>query len=170
MTARVLAILLFLSTLWAADPARPAPAFTMLRVNQPSIRLSQYRGKVVALAFIATTCPHCQQLTVELNQVAREYSSRGVQIVECAFNEDAPQAMREFLERFEPPFPVTYSAPAAVSAFLQRTMIDPRPMRVPILVLIDRGGVIRAEIGGEDGFFQNPGANLRARLDRMLAR
>jgi peroxiredoxin len=170
MITRALASALFLSTLWAGEPARPAPAFTMLRLNQPSIRLSQYRGKVVALAFIATTCPHCQQFTVELNQIDRDYSHRGVQIVECAFNDEGPQAMREFLERFEPRFPVTYSTPAAVSAFLQRTMLDPRPLRVPVLVLIDRAGMIREEIGGEDNFFQNPGANLRAKLDKMLAR
>jgi peroxiredoxin len=155
-------------TAWAGDTARTAPAFTMLRVNQPPVRLSQYRGKVVALAFILTTCSHCQQFTVELNQVAREYGGRGVQVVECAFNEDAVQTMPEFLERFTPPFPVTYSAPAAVSAFLQRTIFDTQPLRVPYLVLIDRSGVIRAEFPGESPFFQKPGANLREQLERLL--
>jgi hypothetical protein len=140
----------------------------MLRVNQPSLKLSQYRGKVVALAFILTTCGHCQQFTVELNQIAPAYAARGVQIVECALNEDALQSMPEFLERFTPTYPVTYSAPAAVAAFLQRTIFDERPLRVPYLVLIDRTGVIRAEFPGESEFFQNPGPNLRTQLDKML--
>jgi peroxiredoxin len=155
-------------TAWAGESARTAPAFTMLRMNQPAIRLSQYRGKVVALALILTTCSHCQQFTVELNQVAKEYAGRGVQVVECAFNEDALRTMPEFQERFTPPFPLTYSSPAAVSAFLQRTIFDVKPLNVPYLVLIDRSGVIRAEFPGESPFFQDAGTNLRAELNKLL--
>jgi peroxiredoxin len=167
MRGWVLSVVIALAV-WAGDTARNAPPFTMLRMNQPSIQLSQYRGKVVVLAFIQTTCPHCQQLTVELNQVARDYTKRGVQIVECAFNEDAGQTLNDFKERFAPPFPVTFSSAAAASVFLQRTVFDQRPMLVPYVVLIDRWGVIRAEIPGESDFFRNSGPNLRARLDRLL--
>jgi hypothetical protein len=140
----------------------------MLRLNQPPVKLSQYRGKALVLAFILTTCGHCQPFTVALNLIAREYVARGVQIVECAFNEDAVQSMPEFLERFTPRLPVTYSAPAAVTVFLQPTIFDQRPLRVPYLVLIDRAGIIRAEFPGESEFFQNPGPNLRVQLDKML--
>ena len=155
-------------TAWAGDKARTAPPFTMLQMNQPSLQLSHYRGKVVVLAFIQTTCAHCQQFTVELNQVAHEYGRRGVQMVECAFNDDAAQTLNDFKERFSPPYPVTFSSSAAVSAFLQRTFFDQRPLMVPYVVLIDRGGVIRAEISGENDFFRNAGPNLRAQLDRLL--
>ena len=101
--------------------------------------------------------------------MAPEYSRRGVQVVECAFNEDAAQTMQDFQQRFTPPFPVTFSSPAAVSAFLQRSILDQRPLQVPYLVLIDRAGLIRAEFPGESDFFQKPGSNLRAQLDRMLS-
>jgi hypothetical protein len=90
-------------------------------------------------------------------------------VVECAFNEDAAQTMQDFQQRFTPPFPLTFSSPAAVSAFLQRTIFDRRPVQVPYLMLIDRAGVIRAEFPGESEFFQKPGPNLRAELDRMLS-
>ena len=98
----------------AGEPSRPSPPFTMLRVNAPSLRLSQYRGKVVALAFIQTTCSHCQQLTAELSRITRDYAGRGVQVLECAFHDDAVATMSEFLQRFTPPFPVGYSTAAAV--------------------------------------------------------
>src|SRR5712671_2754336 len=97
----------------AADTARPSPAFTITRTGAAPLTLSQYRGKVVALAFIYTSCSHCQQLTTELNLIAREYQPRGVQILECAFNGDAIPTMPEFLQRFEPSFPVGYSTQAA---------------------------------------------------------
>jgi thiol-disulfide isomerase/thioredoxin len=152
------------------ETARPSPAFTLLRLGTTPLRLSQYRGKVVALAFIQTTCPHCQQLTTELNLIARDYAKRGVQIVECAFNDGAAAAMPEFLERFSPPFPVGYSNLAAVMAYLQIPIIDPRPVYVPYMVFIDRGGVIRAEYGGESPFFQYAGASVRGQLDKMLGK
>jgi len=155
---------------WAAEEARPSPPFSMLRVNAPPLRFSQYRGKVVAVAFIQTTCGHCQQLTTELNVIAREYAARGVQVLECAFNDDSASAIPDFLERFRPPYPVGYSNASAVMAYLQYTIIDPRPLMVPQMVFIDRAGMIRAQFPGESEFFRNAGANVRAQLDRMLER
>jgi thiol-disulfide isomerase/thioredoxin len=152
----------------AGESARPSPPFTMLRLGAPSLPFSRYRGKVIAVAFIQTTCAHCQQLTTELNLIARDYAGRGVQVLECAFNDDAVATMPEFLERFAPPFPVGYSTLAAVMAYLQYTIIDPHPLLVPQMVFIDRTGVIRAQYPGESDFFRNAGPNVRAQLDKML--
>jgi Redoxin len=156
------------STAPAADTARPSPAFTIERTGAPPLELTQYRGKVVALALIHTTCSHCQQLTVELNQIAPDYAGRGVQFLECAFNEDAVPSMPEFLQRFSPPFPVGYSTLVAVRAYLQYSSVDRRPLYVPHMVFLDREGVIRADYPGEDAFFQSANANIRAQLDKML--
>jgi peroxiredoxin len=152
----------------AADTARPSPPFTIQRTGAPPLRLSQYRGKVVALAFIYTSCSHCQQLTTELILIAHDYASRGVQFLECAFNDDAVAAMPEFLERFTPPFPVGFATNAAVMTYLQHSVIDPRPLFVPHMVFLDRAGVIRADYPGGDAFFSNANANIRAQLDKML--
>jgi len=141
----------------------------MPRLNAPALRFSQYRGRVLLVAFIQTTCPHCQQLTNELTLIARDYAARGVQVLECAFDENAAAALPEFLERFHPPFPVGYSTSAAVMAYLQYSIIDPRPVMVPQMVFLDRAGVIRAQYPGESDFFRNVGPNVRAQLDRMLA-
>ena len=115
----------------AADTARPSPPFTMKRTVGTPVTFSQYRGKIVAIAFIHTTCSHCQQLTTELNAIAKDYATRGVQFLECAFNGDAIPALPEFLDRFHPPFPVGYSTQAAVMSYLQYSIIDPRPLYVP---------------------------------------
>jgi len=136
----------------AGEPSRPSPPFTMLRVNAPSLRLSQYRGKVVALAFIQTTCSHCQQLTAELSRITRDYAGRGVQVLECAFHDDAVATMSEFLQRFTPPFPVGYRTAAAVMSYLPYTFIDQRPLPVPQMVFIDRAAMIRAIARGERVF------------------
>jgi len=152
----------------AAESSRPSPAYSIQRLHAAPLPLSQYRGKIVALAFIHTTCTHCQQLTTDLNLLAKDYSSRGVQFLECAFNEDAVTALPEFLKRFSPPYPVGWGTTASVMSYLGRTLTDGRPMYVPQMVFLDRGGVIRAEFSGEEPFFVNGPANIRAQLEKML--
>src|SRR5581483_1093349 len=102
---------------WAADAPKPAAPFQMTQLRGPNITFAQYRGKVLAVTFILTTCPHCQDLTNVLSAIAREYAPLGVQFLECAFNDDARATMGEFLDRFHPPFPVGWTNQAAVRAY-----------------------------------------------------
>lgn len=152
----------------AAEPGRPGPAFSIMRIGAAPLKLSQYRGKVVALAFIYTTCPHCQRLTATLNSVAKDYSARGVQVLECAFNDDAVPTMPQFLKQVEPQFPVGFSARAPVLSYLQYPADNSRPLYVPHLVFLDRSGTIRGDYPGEGPFFADPEANIRKELDQML--
>jgi hypothetical protein len=156
--------------LLAAETARPSPPFEIQRPNGPVLRVSQYRGKIVALAFIDTTCVHCQDLTGTLKGIVRDYAARGVVVLECAFNDGAKEALPEFQQRFDPPFPVGWNTRAAVMSYLQYTILDPRPLYTPHMVFIDRGGAIRADYPGEDVFFRDPNTNIRSELDKLLQR
>ena len=152
----------------AAAIPRPAPPFSIMRIGSTPLKVSAYKGKIVALTFIYTTCPHCQHLTSILNQVAKDYTSRGVQILECAFNDDAVQTMPEFVQRYSPAFPIGFAARAAVMSYLQYSPNDTRPLYVPHMVFIDRTGMIRSDYPGEGPFFQDPDANVRKELDKLL--
>jgi peroxiredoxin len=153
----------------AAEPVRPSPPFSIMRIGSAPLKLSQYKGKVVALAFIYTTCPHCQNLTTTLNQIARDYAARGVQVLECAFNDDAVQNMPEFIKQFNPAFPVGFAPRAAVMSYLQYTITDTRPLYVPHMIFIDRAGIIRGDYPGESPFLQGgPDGSIRLELDRLL--
>jgi peroxiredoxin len=154
--------------LFAAEMARPSPPFEILRLGGPALRVSQYRGKIVALAFIETTCPHCQELTGTLKSIVRDYTVRGVAVLECAFDDGAKEGLPEFQQRFDPPFPVGWNTRAAVMSYLQYNILDPRPLYVPHIVFIDRGGTIRADFPGEDMFFRDPNASIRAELEKLL--
>jgi thiol-disulfide isomerase/thioredoxin len=170
MRIAILTLLCATSALAAdtAAPPRPSPPLTIERLGAPDLQLSQYRGKVVALAFIFTTCSHCQDLTGLLGPLSREYALRGVQFLECAFNDDAKQTMAEFLQQFQPPFPVGWTSRAAAMAYLQRTILDTRPLYVPHMVFLDRRGIIRAEYPGESDFMKDPAANIRVELEKLL--
>jgi thiol-disulfide isomerase/thioredoxin len=156
-------LLALLSLSLSAQPAH----FTMQRPKAPDLSLSQYRGKIVAVAFISTECPHCQDLTRILTPLAREYAPRGVQFVECAFNEGADRLLKDFIDRFAPPFPVGYSSPAVVRTYLHYSLLDAK-FFVPHMQFLDRSGVVRLDIPGEADFFKTPEASIRTQLEKML--
>jgi hypothetical protein len=151
-----------------AEVPRPSPPFTILRHGAPNIELRQYRGKVVALAFIHTTCQHCQNLTRSLNALAREFAGRNAQFLECAFNDDAQATMPDFLALFQPPYPVGWSYQGPVRAFLKIGLMDGHFM-VPHMVFLDSGGTIQLDLSAQDDFFKETDANIRAALNRLLA-
>ena len=57
------AVLFFGAPLFAADFSRRAPGFSLPDVNTEQHDLADYRGKVVILEFMQTTCPHCAAFT-----------------------------------------------------------------------------------------------------------
>jgi len=154
-------------TAMAADSPRPSPPLTIERLGAPSVELSQYRGKVVALAFIFTTCSHCQDLTKLLGPLSREYALRGVQVLECAFNDDAEGALPMFVARFRPAYPVGWSNQVEVRTYLNVGLMDGHFM-VPHMVFLDRRGIIQADYPGESDFMKDPATNIRAELEKLL--
>ena len=151
-----------------ANVPRKSPPFSILRPGQAALPVESFRGKVVALAFISTTCPHCQELTRQFGPLSKEYAARGVQFLECAFDDAAELAVPGFIQQYQPPFPVGYNDRSAVAAYLQRSIMDPTPLWVPHLVFVDRNGVIQADIAGDDPFISSPLANTRVLLDKLL--
>jgi hypothetical protein len=93
-----------------------------------------------------------------------------VQVVGSAFNDGVSEKMvNEFIAQFKPAFPLGWNTRVAVWAFVQHSILSQKPLYVPHMAFIDRGGVIRAEYKGEEGFFHAAGPNIRKELDKMLA-
>jgi len=152
----------------AQQVPRPAGEFAITMPNGQQALLSSYAGKVVVLAFISTTCPHCQKTTQLLSQIQREYASRGVQILGVAFNPEAASLVPGFIAQFHPTFPVGSADRDAVLEYEQASLA--KPNYVPVLIFIDRHRVIRAqpEHAGSDDFFSNQEKNIREEIDTLL--
>lgn len=150
----------------AMEIGKPAPAFSVQQLKGPAIPLSQFKGKVVALAFIDTECPHCQHLTGVLNQIAKEYAGKGVQFVECAFNDAAMQRLPWFIQNFQPSATIGYSQRDPVLNYLSYSIL--KPLYVPHMVFLDRNGIVRGDFAGESDFMTNPEKNIRGELDELL--
>src|SRR5580704_17524660 len=164
----ITASVLFLTGLaaYAQQVPRPAGEFAIKMPNGQITLLSQYAGKVVVLAFISTTCPHCQHTTQVLSAIQNEYASRGVQVLAAAFNPDAAQLVPNFVAQFKPTFPVGSADLDSVMEYEQASLATPN--YVPELMFIDRGRVIRAQHNGGDDFFKEQEKNIREMLDTLL--
>lgn len=152
----------------AASVPRPSPELIMERGGQPPIKLSQFRGKIVALAFGHTTCDHCQFLTRTLKTIQKDYEARNVQVVECAFEDEVRINYPMFLKAFEPNFATGYTTTAAVKKFLLWNDKTDGILMIPYMIFIDAKGIIRGDFNGKDGFFSDSDKRIRAELDKLV--
>lgn len=170
-----LAVTAFGSAFSAAPVPRKAPEFVIQSPDGKQTLLSSYRGKTVVLAFMFTTCPHCQKLAGILSQLQKEYADKGVQVLGATFNPTAQQEVQQFNRVFGVNFPCGYTQSESVMQFLQ--LPASQPPFVPIVILIDKTGTIRAQhlmIGDtthdatENDFFAHPETSVKAELDKLL--
>jgi peroxiredoxin len=145
---------------------RKAAEFVFLEVGAPQQLLSMYKGKTIVLAFMYTTCPHCQKTAQVLTKVQTEYAAKGVQVLGAVFDQDAGRHVQQFHQQLGLNYPVGYSETGPVLEFLQHP--GDEPYFVPILVFIDRRGTIRGEYIGDETFLAKQEVNIRAEIDKML--
>jgi len=169
MVSALLALLLTAAAS-AQQVPRKAGEFAISMPGGKQILLSSYRGKVVVLASILTTCPHCQHTVQLLSALQNELGPRGLQVLACAVQEAPELAVPLFVKTFNPPFPVGWNTNAGgVLDFYQYGRNNLPHM--PILAFIDREGMIRAQHeGAEEAFFADPqqAQNLRTQIEALL--
>jgi len=142
---RFLALSLISFSVFAQPPTpRKAPELTIIESSGKQTLLSSYRGKVIALAFVSTVCPHCQAECGVLTKLQTELGPKGFQPLAVAFNDNSKYLVENFVKNFHIGFPVGYAeARQTVTDFLQ--VDDNKPWNVPQMVLIDRKGMIVAQ-------------------------
>lgn len=162
----LLSIPIISSVAHAAEHTRKAPELSLLTIDGQRLELSALRGKVVLIEFMLTSCPHCQRTARMLSSIQREHGSKGLKVISVAFNDDANTEAPRFVREHAISHAVATLNRDAVYNFAQLSVV----MRhtVPILVLIDRQGVIQAQYEGDSPFFQNEEASIRALLARYL--
>ena len=100
---RSLAVVLFLAaavglTATSEMIVRKSPELAFTIPGQGETLLSQYRGKVVALEFILTTCPHCQAASQMMNKMQERYGGRGFRAVDVAIDPNADLLVENFVK------------------------------------------------------------------------
>jgi peroxiredoxin len=161
----VAGLLLAVAALCQQGPRR-APEFVVHRAGAPDLKLSAYRGKVVVLAFLNTGCSHCQHFAQELAEYQKDYGAKGVQVLSVVFDKEAKGQLANFRDKYVKGFPVGYSDEATVMEWLGQPL--EQGYFVPIVAFIDRRGMVVSQHMGDDNLFQDPDANIRHMLQRLL--
>jgi peroxiredoxin len=130
-------------TAQAPPVVRPSPEFKIRFVDGTQVSLSSFRGKVVALLFVHTTCPHCQHASEVFNRLYTEYGSRGFQPIDVAFNAMANLYVHDFIRDHNLTYPVGFGTPEDVLNYMGFSLME--RYVVPQIVWIDRKGNIRSQ-------------------------
>ena len=121
------------------ETLRKAPELSINFPGKGQQLLSQYKGKVVALEFIFTTCPHCQAASKVMTKFQQEYGARGLQVIDVAVNPNADLMVENFAKDFQVGFPVGWVPQDQMVTFMG---FSSARFVVPQLALIDKKGMI----------------------------
>ena len=119
----------------AAD-APVAPDFALRSASGANHRLSEHRGEVVALVFWASWCGDCRRELERFERLRKTYAAVGLVVYGINLDKEAARA-GVIADASGIGYPVLFDAAKKVS----------RSYRVddlPLIVLIDRNGVVRA--------------------------
>lgn len=135
-----------------------APDFVLKSVSGENLRLSEYRGEVVILTFWATWCGDCRSQLERLGEMHTRYQDAGVELLAVSLDQNAKQA-QDVAASLDVSYPVLHDAGGEVGRLYDVS-------KVPVVVLIDRGGVVREVFegyrrGNEDQYLEHVQALLR---------
>ncbi len=75
-----------------------APDFELKDVDGKTVRLSDYRGKVILLDFWATWCGPCKMEIPWFMEFERKYKERGFAVLGLSMDDDGWQSVKPFIQ------------------------------------------------------------------------
>jgi peroxiredoxin len=117
-----------------------APDFVLKSRSGANVRLSEYRGQVVMLSFWATWCGDCRAQLKQLATLRAQYQGVGVELLAVSLDQNLRRA-DALADGLNATYPVLHDASGDVGRLYDVA-------KVPVVVLIDRSGVIREAFEG----------------------
>jgi cytochrome c biogenesis protein CcmG, thiol:disulfide interchange protein DsbE len=163
-TPLLLALIFFVGTVHPGIAAQavpstlarhPAPNFSRQDVSSKrTIRLADFRGKVVLLNFWATWCAPCLTEMPEFREWQRQYGSSRFQVIGVSMDDDSTDVIST-VDRLKIDYPVLMGDEHLGAAY-------GGVMGLPVTFLIDRKGRVRARYENADP------ATMKRDLERLL--
>ena len=131
--AVILILLVVLPSSGFGQDGQIAPPVALKDLRGRTIRLSDYKGKVVLLNFWATWCPPCRAEMPDLVKWQREYRGRGLQVIGVTYPPQTVREVRSFIKKLRVNYPVALGSKETKALFDQGETL-------PVTVVIDRKG------------------------------
>ncbi|MBZ5631628.1 MAG: TlpA family protein disulfide reductase [Acidobacteriia bacterium] len=162
----ILAFVCLLISVEGATLPRPLADISVPVADGKKIRLSQYRGKVMVVALISTTCEHCITSMQMLGQLQKEYGPQGFQVFSVAADDMAAKMVGPLTRLRQFGFPLGY-LDRDTAMQLCDFKPDDHPF-VPMYLFVDKKGAVRFQYAGKDDFFKKEEKNTRILIEALL--
>ena len=117
------------------------PQFTLKDINGRTVRLRDYRGKVVLVNFWATWCPPCRAEMPDLVRLQREHARKGLRIIGITYPPETKTRVRRFARSLKVNYPIILGTRQIKTRFSSDETL-------PLTVVIDRDGKVKEIISG----------------------
>jgi peroxiredoxin len=136
----ILALLLSTAALFAAgdNSGRRAPGFALPDSKMQVFDLADYRGKIVLLEFMQTSCGHCVAFADVLERVQQKYGDKVAVLTVVNSQGDNQNTVAQFISGHRITYPVLFDSGQMAYSYLRSTRFD-----TPHVFLIDASGTIR---------------------------
>ena len=118
-----------------------APQFVLKDLNGRTVRLSDYKGKVVLINFWATWCPPCRAEMPDLVRLQREHGKEGLQIIGVTYPPEKKERVRRFARNLKVNYPIILGTRELKARFSSDETL-------PLTVVINRDGKVSDIISG----------------------
>lgn len=89
-----------------ADSAVKAPNFTLLNLQGETVRLSDYKGRVVLVNFFAKHCPPCRREIPDLVSLQERHADKGFEILGISVDQNPRRVLPDFVQALKINYPV----------------------------------------------------------------
>ena len=139
-----LAIVFFMLGSQSPLLAAAAPAWNLKDVKGNSVKLSDFKGKVVILDFWATWCPPCQAEIPHFIGLQEKYGKQGLVVVGVSVDEGGPDVVSSFVTANKINYPI-------VLGNLDVAQLYDATEGIPTTFVIDRtGNIVAKHLGFTD--------------------
>jgi cytochrome c biogenesis protein CcmG/thiol:disulfide interchange protein DsbE len=135
---------------------KPAPDFALKDSSGKTVKLKNYKGKIILLDFWATWCHGCKEEIPWFSEFAKSYGKKGLAVVGVSMDEDGWKVLRPFLAENHVPYRMVLGDDATAQRYGIRNLPD--------TFLIDRQGKIAAAYVAALVDKDDVEANIRAML------
>jgi thiol-disulfide isomerase/thioredoxin len=124
--------------------ARPAPEWKLQNLEGKTVRLADFKGKVVLLNFWATWCPPCRAEIPDLIALQKQYADKGLVVIGVSMDQGGPERVASFAKKMAITYPIVMGDSKIDQAYGGIQVL-------PTTFIIDRkGNVVDGLLGATD--------------------